>query len=150
MSSLPKQLRDESDFDQLPHNIPVSATIADIEEKKGFIDYYRFVMEVRTRGGSKYLIYRRYSQFFNLHSDLELKYSPGDQDTSGPNTCRLPTLPGERGLAGWSLFSICLSLSPSLYVCLSPSLYVCLSLLLYMSVSLSFSICLSLSPSLYV
>lgn len=29
-----------SDFDQLPHNIPVSATIADIEEKKGFIDYF--------------------------------------------------------------------------------------------------------------
>uniref|UniRef100_UPI001EAEC4E2 neutrophil cytosol factor 4-like n=1 Tax=Oncorhynchus gorbuscha TaxID=8017 RepID=UPI001EAEC4E2 len=95
MSTLPKQLRDESDFDQLPHDIPISATIADIEEKKGFIDYYRFVMEVRTRGGSKYLIYRRYSQFFNLHSDLELKHSPGDQGTSGPNTCRLPTLPGK-------------------------------------------------------
>eukprot|EP00063_Salmo_salar_P063252 XP_014038087.1 PREDICTED: neutrophil cytosol factor 4-like [Salmo salar] len=95
MSSLPKQLRDESDFDQLPHDIPISATIADIEEKKGFIYYYRFVMEVRTRGGSKYLIYRRYSQFFNLHSELELKYSPGDQDISGPNTCRLPTLPGK-------------------------------------------------------
>ncbi|XP_070965614.1 neutrophil cytosol factor 4-like isoform X2 [Oncorhynchus clarkii lewisi] len=95
MSSLPKQLRDESDFDQLPHDIPISATIADIEEKKGFIDYYRFVIEVRTRGGSKYLIYRRYSQFFNLHSDLELKHSPGDQGTSGPNTCRLPTLPGK-------------------------------------------------------
>lgn len=29
-----------SDFDQLPHNVPVTATIADIEEKKGFIDYY--------------------------------------------------------------------------------------------------------------
>ncbi|XP_045564818.1 LOW QUALITY PROTEIN: neutrophil cytosol factor 4-like [Salmo salar] len=95
MSSLPKQLRDESDFDQLSHDIPISATIADIEEKKGFIYYYRFVMEVRTRGGSKYLIYRRYSQFFNLHSELELKYSPGDQDISGPNTCRLPTLPGK-------------------------------------------------------
>ncbi|XP_023854407.2 LOW QUALITY PROTEIN: neutrophil cytosol factor 4 [Salvelinus sp. IW2-2015] len=100
MSSLPKQLRDESDFDQLPHNIPISATIADIEEKKGFIHYYRFVMEVRTRGGSKYLVYRRYSQFFNLHSELELKYSPGDQDIPGPNTCRLPTLPGERA-GGW-------------------------------------------------
>ncbi|XP_071208926.1 neutrophil cytosol factor 4-like isoform X2 [Salvelinus alpinus] len=95
MASLPKHLRDESDFDQLPHNIPISATIADIEEKKGFIHYYRFVMEVRTRGGSKYLVYRRYSQFFNLHSELELKYSPGDQDIPGPNTCRLPTLPGK-------------------------------------------------------
>lgn len=29
-----------SDFDQLPNNIPISATIADIEEKKGFIDYF--------------------------------------------------------------------------------------------------------------
>lgn len=29
-----------SDFDQLPHNVPISATIADIEEKKGFIDYF--------------------------------------------------------------------------------------------------------------
>ncbi|KAK5898698.1 hypothetical protein CesoFtcFv8_008249 [Champsocephalus esox] len=38
---MPRQLRDESDFDQLPHNIPISATIADIEEKKGFIDYFR-------------------------------------------------------------------------------------------------------------
>lgn len=29
-----------SDFEQLPHNVPVTATIADIEEKKGFIVYY--------------------------------------------------------------------------------------------------------------
>lgn len=29
-----------SDFDQLPHNVPISATVADIEEKKGFIDYF--------------------------------------------------------------------------------------------------------------
>lgn len=29
-----------SDFDQLPDNIPVTATIADIEEKKGFIVYF--------------------------------------------------------------------------------------------------------------
>ncbi|KAF0037055.1 hypothetical protein F2P81_009929 [Scophthalmus maximus] len=52
----PQQLRDESDFDQLPHNIPISATIADIEEKKGFIDYFRFVMEVKTRGGTGTLV----------------------------------------------------------------------------------------------
>ncbi|KAI4889681.1 hypothetical protein NFI96_030026, partial [Prochilodus magdalenae] len=35
----PRQLREESDFDQLPDNVPISATIADIEEKKGFIVY---------------------------------------------------------------------------------------------------------------
>ncbi|XP_010870997.2 neutrophil cytosol factor 4 [Esox lucius] len=95
MSSVPMQLRDESDFDQLPHNIPVSATIADIEEKKGFIDYYRFVIEVKTKGGSKYLIYRRYSLFFNLHHQLDVKYSPEYKITPGPNTCILPTLPGK-------------------------------------------------------
>ncbi|KAK2907155.1 hypothetical protein Q8A67_006140 [Cirrhinus molitorella] len=91
--SLPQQLRDESDFDQLPDNIPVTATIADIEEKKGFIVYYRFVIEVKTKGNSKYLIYRRYSQFFALHQSLELKYSAEPQP--GYYTCQLPTLPGK-------------------------------------------------------
>ncbi|XP_040000959.1 neutrophil cytosol factor 4 isoform X2 [Xiphias gladius] len=93
--SLPQQLRDESDFDQLPHNIPVSATIADIEEKKGFIDYFRFVIEVKTKGGSKYLIYRRYREFFSLHQLLEAKYSPEDPEKPGPNACILPSLPGK-------------------------------------------------------
>lgn len=93
--SLPQQLRDESDFDQLPHNIPISATIADIEEKKGFIDYFRFVIEVKTKGGSKYLIYRRYREFFNLHQILESKYSPENPEKPGPNTCVLPSLPGK-------------------------------------------------------
>ncbi|XP_078131131.1 neutrophil cytosol factor 4 isoform X2 [Sander vitreus] len=93
--SLPRQLRDESDFDQLPHNIPISATIADIEEKKGFIDYFMFVIEVKTKGGSKYLIYRRYREFFNLHQVLEFRYSPENPDKRGPNTCILPSLPGK-------------------------------------------------------
>lgn len=88
---LPRQLRDESDFDQLPHNIPISATIADIVEKKGFIVYYQFVIEVRTKGGSKYLIYRRYRQFFTLHQSLALKC----EAQNGPYTCTLPTLPGK-------------------------------------------------------
>ncbi|KAG8014584.1 Neutrophil cytosol factor 4, partial [Nibea albiflora] len=93
--SLPQQLRYESDFDQLPHNIPISATIADIEEKKGFIDYFRFVIEVKTKGGSKYLIYRRYREFFNLHQILESRYSPEDAEKPSPNTCILPPLPGK-------------------------------------------------------
>ncbi|XP_034388713.1 neutrophil cytosol factor 4 isoform X3 [Cyclopterus lumpus] len=93
--SLPQQLREESDFDQLPHNIPVSATIADIEENKGFIDYFMFVLEVKTKGGSKYLIYRRYREFFNLHQVLESRYSPEDPERPGPNTCALPSLPGK-------------------------------------------------------
>ncbi|XP_062404457.1 neutrophil cytosol factor 4 [Sardina pilchardus] len=87
--ALPRQLRDESDFDQLPDNIPISATIADIVEKKGFIVYYQFVIEVKTKGGSKYLIYRRYRQFFTLHQSMELKL--GAQ--SGSFT--LPILPGK-------------------------------------------------------
>nr|XP_061792149.1 neutrophil cytosol factor 4-like [Nerophis lumbriciformis] len=93
--SLPQQLRGESDFDQLPNNVPISATIADIEEKKGFIDYFMFVIEVKTKGGSKYLIYRRYREFFNLHQILESRYSPEDVDRPGPNTCVLPILPGK-------------------------------------------------------
>ncbi|KAL7831424.1 hypothetical protein SRHO_G00309270 [Serrasalmus rhombeus] len=91
--ALPRQLREESDFEQLPDNVPVSATIADIEEKSGFIVYYYFVIEVKTKGGSKYLIYRRYRQFFALHQRLELKFSPDVQ--SGPYTFVLPTLPGK-------------------------------------------------------
>ncbi|XP_041837728.1 neutrophil cytosol factor 4 [Melanotaenia boesemani] len=93
--SMPQQIRDESDFDQLPHNIPVSATVADIEEKKGFIDYFTFVVEVKTKGEAKYLIYRRYREFFNLHQVLEAKYSPEDLEKPGPNTCILPSLPGK-------------------------------------------------------
>ncbi|XP_061535043.1 neutrophil cytosol factor 4 isoform X1 [Phycodurus eques] len=93
--ALPQQLRSESDFDQLPNNVPISATIADIEEKKGFIDYFRFVIEVKTKGWSKYLIYRRYREFFSLHQILESRYSPEDPDKPGPNTCMLPSLPGK-------------------------------------------------------
>ncbi|XP_038568731.1 neutrophil cytosol factor 4 [Micropterus salmoides] len=90
-----QQLRGESDFDQLPHNIPISAAIADIEEKKGFIDYFVFVIEVKTKGGSKYLIYRRYREFFNLHQILESKYSPEGTEKPGSNTYILPSIPGK-------------------------------------------------------
>uniref|UniRef100_A0A3P8WYH5 Neutrophil cytosolic factor 4 n=1 Tax=Cynoglossus semilaevis TaxID=244447 RepID=A0A3P8WYH5_CYNSE len=92
---LPQQLRDESDFDQLPHDVPVSATIAGIEEKKGFIDYFNFVIEVKTRGSSKYFIYRRYREFFDLHQILQLKYSPEEQVKPGPSINTLPTPPGK-------------------------------------------------------
>ncbi|XP_035376760.1 neutrophil cytosol factor 4 isoform X1 [Electrophorus electricus] len=91
--ALPRQLRDESDFEQLPDNVPVSATVADIEEKKGFIVYYLFVIEVKTKGGSRYLIYRRYRQFFALHQSLEQKFSP--ESPSESYTCALPPLPGK-------------------------------------------------------
>uniref|UniRef100_A0A672P1Z1 Neutrophil cytosol factor 4-like n=1 Tax=Sinocyclocheilus grahami TaxID=75366 RepID=A0A672P1Z1_SINGR len=94
----------DSDFDQLPDNIPVTATIADIEEKKGFI---RFVIEVKAKGNSKYLIYRRYRQFLTLHQSLELKYSAEAQP--GYYTCQLPTLPAIKFSFRFVSLSLCLS-----------------------------------------
>lgn len=40
MSNLNLLVLLHSDFDQLPDDVPVSANIADIEEKKGFTNYY--------------------------------------------------------------------------------------------------------------
>lgn len=51
-----------------------------------------FVIEVKTKGGSKYLIYRRYRQFYALQSKLEERFGP--ENKSSPFTCSLPTLPG--------------------------------------------------------
>ena len=47
---------------------------------------------MKTKGGSKYLIYRRYRQFYALQSKLEERYGPDSK--SSPLTCSLPTLPG--------------------------------------------------------
>ncbi|XP_043922501.1 neutrophil cytosol factor 4 isoform X2 [Protopterus annectens] len=91
--SLPKQLREESDFDQLPNDVPISAIIADKEEKKGFSRYYVFIIEVRTKGNSKYLIYRRYREFYALHNKLLEKYGPESKNTNAAFT--LPELPGK-------------------------------------------------------
>ncbi|XP_056264626.1 neutrophil cytosol factor 4 [Pseudoliparis swirei] len=94
--SLPQHLREGSDFDQLPHNVPVSANIADIEENKGFIDYFVFVLEVKTKGGSKYFVYRRYREFFTQHQELEARYSRySSSSPEDPDTCVLPPLPGK-------------------------------------------------------
>nr|XP_041569494.1 neutrophil cytosol factor 4 isoform X4 [Taeniopygia guttata] len=91
--SLPRQLRDKSDFDQLPDDVPVSANIADIEEKKGFTNYYMFVIEVKLKGGGRYLIFRRYREFYALHTKLEQRYGP--ESNNSPFTCTLPVLPGK-------------------------------------------------------
>ncbi|XP_053260602.1 neutrophil cytosol factor 4 [Podarcis raffonei] len=88
-----QQLRGESDFDQLPDDVPVSANIADIEEKRGFSSYYVFVIEVKTRGGGRYMIFRRYSQFYNLHAKLEERY--GSESRNSRFCCLLPVLPGK-------------------------------------------------------
>uniref|UniRef100_A0ABM5GET1 Neutrophil cytosol factor 4 n=1 Tax=Pogona vitticeps TaxID=103695 RepID=A0ABM5GET1_9SAUR len=91
--SLPRQLRGESDFDQLPDDVPVSANIADIEEKRGFSSYFMFVIEVKTKGGGRYMIFRRYRQFYNLHAKLEERY--GVESRNSRFTCMLPALPGK-------------------------------------------------------
>ncbi|GAB5574210.1 neutrophil cytosol factor 4 isoform X1 [Prionailurus iriomotensis] len=82
-----------SDFEQLPDDVAVSANIADIEEKRGFTSYFVFVIEVKTKGGSKYLIYRRYRQFYALQSKLEERFGP--ENKTSPFTCSLPTLPAK-------------------------------------------------------
>ncbi|XP_068108053.1 neutrophil cytosol factor 4 [Hyperolius riggenbachi] len=89
--SLPRQLRGESDYDQLPGDVAVAAHIADVEERSGFSVYCTFVIEVKTISGSKYFIYRRYSQFFALHTKLEENYGPENGDAS--YRCSLPPLP---------------------------------------------------------
>ncbi|XP_036157058.1 neutrophil cytosol factor 4 [Myotis myotis] len=88
-----QQLRAESDFEQLPDDVAISANIADIEEKRGFTSHFVFVIEVKTKGGSKYLIYRRYRQFHALQSKLEERYGP--ESKTSPLTCNLPALPAK-------------------------------------------------------
>lgn len=88
-----QQLRAESDFEQLPDDVAISANIADIEEKRGFTSHFVFVIEVKTKGGSKYLIYRRYRQFYALQSKLEERYGP--ESKTSPLTCKLPVLPAK-------------------------------------------------------
>ncbi|XP_012331783.2 neutrophil cytosol factor 4 isoform X1 [Aotus nancymaae] len=82
-----------SDFEQLPDDVAISANIADIEEKRGFTSYFVFVIEVKTKGGSKYLIYRRYRQFYALQSKLEERF--GRESKSSALACTLPTLPAK-------------------------------------------------------
>ncbi|XP_017364387.1 neutrophil cytosol factor 4 [Cebus imitator] len=88
-----QQLRAESDFEQLPDDVAISANIADVEEKRGFTSYFVFVIEVKTKGGSKYLIYRRYRQFYALQSKLEERF--GRESKSSAPACTLPTLPAK-------------------------------------------------------
>nr|XP_004610549.1 unnamed protein product [Sorex araneus] len=87
------QLRAESDFEQLPDDVPTSANIADIEEKRGFSSHFVFVIEVKTKGGAKYLIYRRYRQFHALQSKLEGRFGP--ENKTNPFSCPLPVLPAK-------------------------------------------------------
>ncbi|KAG8511125.1 Neutrophil cytosol factor 4 [Galemys pyrenaicus] len=82
-----------SDFEQLPDDVAISANIADTQEKRGFTSHFVFVIEVKTKGGAKYLIYRRYRQFYALHCKLEERFGP--ENKMNPFTCTLPTLPAK-------------------------------------------------------
>ncbi|XP_004675746.1 PREDICTED: neutrophil cytosol factor 4 isoform X2 [Condylura cristata] len=88
-----QQLRAKSDFEQLPDDVAISANIADTQEKRGFTSHFVFVIEVKTKGGTKYLIYRRYRQFYALHSKLEERFGP--ENKLNPFSCTLPTLPAK-------------------------------------------------------
>ncbi|XP_067830657.1 neutrophil cytosol factor 4 isoform X3 [Heptranchias perlo] len=88
-----RQLREESDYDQLADDVPTSAHIADAEQNKGFSNHFVFVIQVKLKGGGRYFIFRRYRQFYSLQSKLQGKFSP--ENNQNFNTCILPTLPGK-------------------------------------------------------
>ncbi|XP_026650327.1 neutrophil cytosol factor 4 isoform X5 [Zonotrichia albicollis] len=52
-----------------------------------------FVIEVKLKGGGRYLIFRRYREFYALHTKLEERYGP--ESSNSPFTCTLPVLPGK-------------------------------------------------------
>uniref|UniRef100_A0A4W3GPZ1 Neutrophil cytosol factor 4-like n=1 Tax=Callorhinchus milii TaxID=7868 RepID=A0A4W3GPZ1_CALMI len=85
--TMQRQLRVESDYDQLPDNVPISAHIADAEEHKGFSRHFLFVIQVKLKGGSRHLIFRRYREFHNLQLSLMDTFPDGQRQL-------LPTLPG--------------------------------------------------------
>ncbi|XP_059810179.1 neutrophil cytosol factor 4 isoform X3 [Hypanus sabinus] len=88
-----RQLRGESDYEQLPDDVPVSAHVADVQPGKGISGYFLFVIQVKMKGGGRYFIFRRYRQFHNLQSKLKMKFSP--ENNKSYNTCVLPELPGK-------------------------------------------------------
>lgn len=53
---------------------------------------------MKTKGGSKYLIYRRYRQFYALQTKLEERFGP--ENKTSPFTCNLPALPGRPARPG--------------------------------------------------
>ncbi|XP_069765606.1 neutrophil cytosol factor 4 isoform X2 [Narcine bancroftii] len=88
-----QQLRGESDYEQLPDDVPMSAHIADVEQNKGIPTFCLFVIQVKLKGGRRYLIFRRYRQFHRLQCRLKEKLDP--ENNRNFNTCILPELPGK-------------------------------------------------------
>ncbi|XP_032869122.1 neutrophil cytosol factor 4 [Amblyraja radiata] len=88
-----QQLRGESDYEQLPDDVPVSAHVADVEQAKGISAYFMFVIQVKQKGDGRYFIFRRYRQFHSLQAKLRGKFDP--ENNKNFNTCVLPALPGK-------------------------------------------------------
>ena len=55
---------------------PQSAVITDLEKRRGTNKYYIYIIEVTTYGSLKYNVYRRYAQFFEMHSNLTESCTP--------------------------------------------------------------------------
>uniref|UniRef100_A0A8C4R2U8 Neutrophil cytosolic factor 4 n=2 Tax=Eptatretus burgeri TaxID=7764 RepID=A0A8C4R2U8_EPTBU len=88
------QLRENTDFEQLPDDVPVYGNVCDVEYCCGFYSFYMFTIEMTTKGGDHYFIYRRYSEFYELNKTLKEKYFSDDQkDEKEINF--LSTLPGK-------------------------------------------------------
>ncbi|XP_060705113.1 neutrophil cytosol factor 4 [Hemiscyllium ocellatum] len=85
-----RQLREESDYDQLPDDVPISAHIADSEHTKGFNSHIVYTIQVKQKGGGKYFIFRRYKQFHTLQAKLQERFSLDNSPI-----CDLPPLPGK-------------------------------------------------------
>ncbi|XP_051899072.1 neutrophil cytosol factor 4 [Pristis pectinata] len=88
-----RQLRGESDYEQLPDDVPVSAYVADVQQGKGISAFFLFVIQVKMKGGGRYFIFRRYRQFHSLQMKLKGKFDP--ENNKSFNICVLPELPGK-------------------------------------------------------
>ena len=69
--------------------------------------FQMFVIEVKVKGGGRYLIFRRYRQFYALHTKLEERY--GAESKNSPFTCTLPVLPGKLSVPNQCMISSFLS-----------------------------------------
>ncbi|XP_035694590.1 neutrophil cytosol factor 4-like [Branchiostoma floridae] len=90
---MPRPIRSRSVRGATPDNVAVTAKIVDLEKRRGITNYYVYVTEVTLNNGSSYKIFRRYSQFDALQSDLLARFpiEAGDIDEKDRV---LPSLPG--------------------------------------------------------
>ncbi|XP_062508255.1 neutrophil cytosol factor 4-like [Corticium candelabrum] len=72
----------------------VDVEIVDLEKKRELRKYYVYVIEVSVKRGPKYIVYRRYNQFHNLHQVLDERY-PIEAGHIDAKDRVLPNLPGK-------------------------------------------------------